>query len=62
MVLVCFVILENHVTTGWSTYGWDPLKVSHHSIKFGSHRHCGSGSILVFACHMMLQDYIIKVS
>ena len=38
------------------------LKVSYHVYKFGGHRHCGSGDIMVFICHVTLQDYMIKRS
>ena len=42
MVLVCDVISQDHVIKGSCDFcGWEPLKVSHHPTKFGSHSHCG---------------------
>ena len=37
-----------------------PIKVSYLSAKFGGHRHSGSGDIIVFVCHLTLQDHVIK--
>ena len=34
--------------------------VSHNTIKFGSHKHSGSGDITVFVCHEVSQDYVSK--
>ena len=34
--------------------------VSFHSAKCDSYRHSGSGDIMVFECHMILQDHVIK--
>ena len=34
--------------------------VSHHSVSFGGHGHCGSEDIMVFICHVILRDYITK--
>ena len=28
---------------------------------FGGHRHSGSGDIMVFVCHVTLEDHMIKV-
>ena len=36
--------------------------VSLHPTKFGGHRHCDSGDIIVLVCHLILQDHMIKVS
>ena len=41
--------------------GLEPLKISHHLTKFGGHRHCGSGDIVLF-CHAISQDHGIKQS
>ena len=30
--------------------------------KFGSHRHCGSGDLLILVCHVISQDHAIKGS
>ena len=35
-------------------------QVSYHPAKFVSHRHSSSGETMVFACHMALQDHVIK--
>ena len=36
--------------------------VSHHLTKFGSHRHCGSGDIIVLVCYAIFQNHVIKKS
>ena len=28
--------------------------------KFGGHRQCGSGDIMVLVCHVISQDHVIK--
>ena len=33
--------------------------VCHHPTKFGGHRHCDSGDIIVLVCHVILQDHKI---
>ena len=38
------------------------LTKSHHPVKFGGHRYCGSGDIIVLACHVITQDHMIKQS
>ena len=35
---------------------------SHQLAKFGDHRHCDSGDIMILVCHMILQDHVIKWS
>ena len=40
----------------------EPLKVSHHPVKFGGHWHCGSGDTMVLVCHVILQDHVTKGS
>ena len=30
--------------------------------KFGSHRHCGSGELMIQVCHVISQDHVIKES
>ena len=40
-------------------YGWEPLKVSHHSPEIGGQCHCGSGNIIVLVCHVISQDQMI---
>ena len=34
--------------------------MSHHSNKFGGHRHCGIGDITILVCHVISQDHVIK--
>ena len=41
---------------------WKPFMVSHHPLKFGHHRHCGSGDIMVLVCHVTLQDRVTEGS
>ena len=35
---------------------------SYHPAKFGGHWHCGSGDIMVLACHVVSQGHLIKGS
>lgn len=42
--------------------GKEPLKVCHHSAKFGGHRNCDSEDILVLVCHFIFQDHVAKAS
>ena len=32
----------------------------HQLAKFGGHRHCGSGDIMVLVCQVISQDHMIK--
>ena len=60
MILVCHVVLQDHVTkTPGNFMGRSPS--SHHPAKFGGHNHSGSGDI-VLVCHVILQDHITKRS
>ena len=34
--------------------------VSYHPAKFGGHRLCGSGDIMILVCYMILKNYMIK--
>ena len=36
--------------------------VSHHPNKFGGHRYCGIGDIIVLVCNLITQDHVIKGS
>ena len=36
--------------------------ISHYRAKFGGHRHCDSGDIIVLVCHVISQEYVIKRS
>ena len=47
MILVCLVILQDHVIKeSYCFMGGTTLIVSHHPAKFGSYRPCGSGDIM----------------
>ena len=35
---------------------------SHQLEHFGSHRHCGSGDIMILSCHVISQDHVIEGS
>ena len=37
------------------------LKASHNRTKFGDHKHCGTGGMLL-VCHVISQDHAIKES
>ena len=39
-----------------------PLKVAHHTAKFGGHKHCGSEDIKVLVCHVISKYQVIEVS
>ena len=39
----------------------NPVKVSYHSAKSGGHSQSDSGDVIVFVCHVTLQDHLIKV-
>ena len=59
-ILVCPVILQDHVIKGSCVHGQKPIKVRYHPAKFGSHRQSDSGDILVLVCHVISQDHVIK--
>ena len=35
-------------------------QVTYHPAKFGSHRHCDSGDMMILVCHMILEDRVTK--
>lgn len=39
----------------------EPIKVSYHSVKFSFRTDCDSGDIVVFVCHLILQDHVIII-
>ena len=62
MVLLCHMILLDHVTQSFDYhYGLKPLKISQSPAKFGGHRNCGSGELMLLVCTSS-QDHVIKVS
>ena len=50
MVLVSQVIYQNHVVKGSSSFGWESLKVSRHTTRFGGRRYYGIGDKMVLVC------------
>ena len=40
----------------------DNDKVNHHPVKFGCHRHCSSGDMMVLVCRVIQQDQVTKGS
>ena len=36
--------------------------MSYYPAKFGCHRDCGSGDLMVLDCHVVLQDHVTKRS
>ena len=63
MVSICQVMLQDHVTKGWSNFFvWKLLKVSHHPTTFDYPRHYSMGDIMVLVCHVTSQDHVIKIS
>ena len=34
-------------------YGLEPLRVCHHPTKFGGHRYCDSGDMIVLVCNVI---------
>ena len=61
MVLICHVIKQNHETNELSNFMVGSL-LNQHLTKFGGHRHCSVGDIIVLVCHMISQDYVMKGS
>ena len=59
MILVCYVILQYHVSKGVSR---SCLNVSQHPTMFGGHKNCGNASIMVLVCHLSSQDHVTKGS
>ena len=41
-------------------YGWMPL--THHTAKFGDHKHCNSRDMTFLICRVISGEYIIKES
>ena len=44
------------------TYWLGALQLSHHPTTFHGHKRCGSGEVMVLACHVISQDHIIRRS
>ena len=36
--------------------------INHQLVKFGDHRHCGSGDVMILGRQVILQDHVIKES
>ena len=60
MVLVCYVISQEHVIHAMWLYGQEP-KVSNQATKFSGYRHSGSG-VMILVWLAILKDYMIKRS
>ena len=59
MVLVCHMILQDHVIKGSRHFmGRSPPRIA----KFGNHRRSDSGDIAFLVCHLILKDHTIKGS
>ena len=43
-------------------YGQKPVMTKHELARFGGHRHCDSGDIMILVCRVILQDNVIKRS
>ena len=41
-------------------YEWELTRVSYHPAKFGDYRQSGSGDIMILACHVTMQDQVIR--
>ena len=55
MILVCHVILQDHVIKkSYDVVGEEPVQVNYHLVKFGGHRHCGSEDIKILVSHVIL--------
>ena len=52
----------SQMTLFTTTYGREPLMVSHHAAKFNGHRYCGSGDIMVLDCPVIPKDHVSKGS
>ena len=60
IVSVCRMTLQDHINKALYDFMVWPLKTSHHPTKFGSHRFCGNGDIMILVCHSIWQDQVIK--
>ena len=60
MAFVCHVTLQDNVIKGSCNIIEEPIKISHHPVKFGCNRHSCIRDIDVFICYVTLQDHLIK--
>ena len=44
---------QNHVIKTIWLYGYETSKVGQQPAKFGSHKHCGSGDVMILVCHLI---------
>ena len=58
VVEICFQLFTR--LKGQMTITLGALKVTHHPFKFGGHRHCGIGDIIVLVCHVISQNTRLK--
>ena len=45
---------------GQIIYGKELFKVTHDTTKFGDHRNCDIGAIMLIVFHMISEDHVIK--
>ena len=57
MFFVCHLVKQEHTIKGSGT----PQGKSRPT-KFGGHRHCGIGDIVLLFCHVISQDHVFKGS
>ena len=60
MVLAFHMILQDHLTQSQAVLLVGATQVSHQSAKFGGHRHCRNGDIMVLVCQVISQDHVNK--
>ena len=51
---------QDHLAKWSSNLTGESLKVRHHPNRFGGHKHCGIGDIMVVVCYVTLQNHKIK--
>ena len=52
------MILQDHMIKG--SCGVMGKSSSYHPAKFGGHKQSGSRDIMVFVCHLIFEDHVIK--
>ena len=62
MILVCHVILQDHVFRVKSPFEQELFTVNYHLAKFSVHRHPNSGDIVVLVFQVVSQNHLVKGS
>ena len=57
--LLCY-LARPHDQRVQQLYGWEPVKLTHHPARFGSHKHCGISALKEFVSLIMLAIEIEK--